>query len=77
MTTFLPKEVAEGLEAARKQALRKKSRLRVQAGTEIFTVLKYWDSGFSVDSARCAAVARSRGPLRRQPPSVSMFDRRL
>ena len=49
MTTFLPKEVAEGLEAARKQALRKKSRLRVQAGPEIFTVLKYWDSGFSVD----------------------------
>ncbi|MDB2459791.1 hypothetical protein N9W92_01045, partial [Planktomarina temperata] len=25
------------------------SRLRVQAGTEIFRVLKYWDSGFSVD----------------------------
>ena len=49
MTTFLPKEVAEGLEAARKQALRKKSRLWVQAGTEIFRVLKYWDSGFSVD----------------------------
>jgi len=49
MTTFLPKEVAEGLEAARKQALRKNSRLRVQAGTDIFTVLKYWDSGFSVD----------------------------
>ena len=49
MTTFLPKEVAEGLEAARKQALRKNSRLRVQAGTDIFTVRKYWDSGFSVD----------------------------
>ena len=49
MTTFLPREVAEGLEAARKQALRKKSRLRVQAGTKIFTVLKYWDSGFLVD----------------------------
>lgn len=49
MTTFLPKEVAEGLEAARKQALRKNSRLRVQAGTDIFTVLKYWDSGFAVD----------------------------
>ena len=49
MTTFLPKEVAEGLEAARKQALRKKSRLRVQAGTGIFRVLNYWDSGFSVD----------------------------
>ena len=49
MTTFLPKEVAEGLEAARKQALGKKRRLRVQAGTEVFRVLKYWDSGFSVD----------------------------
>ena len=49
MTTVGPKEVAEGWEAARKQAVRKKSRLRVQAGTEIFTVLQYWDSGFSVD----------------------------
>ena len=49
MTTFLPREVAEGLEAARKQALRKKSRLRVQAGSAIFTVLKSWDGGFSVD----------------------------
>ena len=49
MTTFLPKEVAEGLEAARKQALRTKSRLWVQAGTEVFAVLKYLDSGFSVD----------------------------
>ncbi len=49
MTTFLPKEVADGLEAARKQALRKKSRLRVQAGLETLTVLKYWDVGFSVD----------------------------
>ncbi|MGB0798750.1 MAG: hypothetical protein ACPGRD_05480 [Planktomarina sp.] len=49
MTTFLPKEVTEGLEAARKQALRKKSRLRVQAGGQVFTVLKFWDDGFSVD----------------------------
>jgi len=51
MTTFLPKEVADGLEAARKQALHKKSRLRVQAGSEALTVLKYWDGGFSVDLA--------------------------
>tara|TARA_B110000046_G_scaffold46976_1_gene52081 strand:+ start:125 stop:496 length:372 start_codon:yes stop_codon:yes gene_type:complete len=49
MTTFLPKEVTDGLEVARKQALRKKSRLRVQAGLETLTVLKYWDVGFSVD----------------------------
>ena len=49
MTTFLPKEVADGLEAARKQALHKKSRLRVRTGSETLTVLKYWDGGISVD----------------------------
>lgn len=49
MTTFLPKEVAEGLEAARKQALRKKSRLRIKAGERYFTVLKFWDDGFAID----------------------------
>ena len=49
MTTFLPKEVADGLEAARKQALHNKSRFRVQSGSETLTVLKYWDGGFSVD----------------------------
>jgi hypothetical protein len=49
MTTFLPKEVADGLEAARKQALHSKSRLRVQSGSETLTVLKYWDGGFSID----------------------------
>lgn len=49
MTTFLPKEVAAGLEAARKTALRKKSRLRVHAGEQILTVLRYWETGFSVD----------------------------
>jgi hypothetical protein len=32
MTTFLPKEVAEGLESARKYRLRKKSRLRFRVG---------------------------------------------
>ena len=42
MTTFLPKEVADGLEAARNHALRKKIGLRVQAGFETLTVLKYW-----------------------------------
>ncbi len=47
MTTFLPKEVADGLEAARKHALRKKSRLRVQAGQETLTVLNSWDGGFA------------------------------
>ena len=49
MSTYLPKEVAAGLEAAQKAALRKRSRLRVQAGNQTITVLKYWEDGFSVD----------------------------
>ncbi|MGB1236058.1 MAG: hypothetical protein ACPG5U_10010 [Planktomarina sp.] len=49
MTTYLSKEVSAGLEAARKSALRKKSRLRIKAGDETLSVLKFWDTGFSVD----------------------------
>ena len=49
MTTFVSKEVADGLEVARKNALRKKSRLRVRAGSNTLTILKYWDNGFTVD----------------------------
>jgi len=47
--TFLPKEVAEGLNAARKKSLLKSSRLRVHAGGDIVKVLRYWDTGFAVD----------------------------
>lgn len=50
MSDFLPKEVREGLEQARKNAMQKKSRLRVHVGDDVFTVLKYWDSGFSLDA---------------------------
>ncbi|NKB26211.1 MAG: hypothetical protein GKR99_01020 [Rhodobacteraceae bacterium] len=49
MSDFLPKEVRDGLVAARKAALRKKSRLRLQVGDEIHTVLRYWDDGFSLE----------------------------
>lgn len=50
MTTFLPKEVQAGLDAARKQSLKKKSRLRVEAGSESHKVLRFWDKGFSLDA---------------------------
>ena len=71
MTTFLPKEVADGLEAARKQALHKKSRLRVQAGSQVLTVLRYWDSGFSVD---LAAAPQLRGLLDIYAGSIHMYQ---
>lgn len=50
MSEFLPKEVREGIEAARKQALRESSRLRVQVGDAVFPILRYWDTGFALDS---------------------------
>lgn len=49
MSEYLPKEVREGLEKARKAALRKKSRLRVRVGDEVFAVLKLWEDGFALD----------------------------
>ncbi len=51
MSEYLPKEVREGLELARKRALRKKSRLRVRVGDSVFPVLKLWEDGFSLDVA--------------------------
>jgi hypothetical protein len=49
MSEYLPKEVREGLELARKRSLRKKSRLRLRVGDEVFAVLKYWETGFALD----------------------------
>ena len=46
MSEFLPKEVRDGLELARKHRLRKKSRLKVKAGEQTFTILRYWEEGF-------------------------------
>jgi hypothetical protein len=50
MSDFLPKEVREGLELARKHSLKKNSRLRVHIGDQVIEVLRYWESGFSLDA---------------------------
>ena len=50
MSEFLPKEVREGLEQARRKDRKKKSRLRIMVGGESFTILRSWDSGFALDS---------------------------
>lgn len=49
MTTYLPKEVQAGLEAARKKSLKKSSRLRVEADGRSFKVLRFREDGFSLD----------------------------
>lgn len=50
MLEFLPREVREGLEAARKATLRRKSRLRVQVGGAVFPVLRFWEDGMALDA---------------------------
>ena len=52
MLEFLPKEVRDGLEAARKRDRSRKSRLRVQLGEAVFPVLRLWDNGFALDAGR-------------------------
>ena len=49
MSEFLPKEVREGLERARKTGLKKKSRMRVRVGEHDFTILRHWENGFALD----------------------------
>ena len=50
MFEFLPKEVRDGLEAARKRDRSRKTRLRVQLGEAVFPVLRLWDDGFALDA---------------------------
>ncbi|QPM91026.1 hypothetical protein [Pseudooceanicola algae] len=51
MTTYLPKDVTDGLHAARKQDMARKSRLRVEADGRSFAVLRRWQGGFAVDAS--------------------------
>jgi hypothetical protein len=48
MSTYLPPEVQAGLDAARATALRKSSRLRIEAGQDSYSVLRAWEGGFAL-----------------------------
>ncbi|MGH1330468.1 MAG: hypothetical protein ACRBBK_06255 [Paracoccaceae bacterium] len=50
MSEYLPREVREGLELARKKDLRQKSRLCVHVGEDVYKVLRFWETGFSLDA---------------------------
>ena len=50
MLEYLPKEVREGLEAARKRDMRRKSRLRVHLGQQVYPILRFWEDGFAMDA---------------------------
>lgn len=58
MEAFFSNEVMDGIQAARKKAERQKNRLCVHVGEEVYPVVKYWESGFSVE---LDAVPKLRG----------------
>jgi len=56
MTTYVPKEVQAGLEAARLAGLKKTSRVRVMIGDESYPVLHLWKTGFAVEAESIPAL---------------------
>ena len=56
MSTYMSKEVLEGLEMARKQAFKKKNRLRVVVDDQAFPVLRLWETGFALDANRAPSL---------------------
>ena len=49
MTNYLSPEVEAALKAARKQAMRKSSRLRVLVDGHPYAIIRMWDEGFALD----------------------------
>jgi len=54
MSDFLPRAVREEMEAARKLGMRRKSRLRVMAGDDIYPILRVLTDGFTLDADEVA-----------------------
>lgn len=50
MLEFFSKELREGFELARKRQNARKSRLRVQIGSEIYPILRIWEDGLAMDA---------------------------
>lgn len=50
MTTYLPKELSEGLAQAHRLSARKAAKLRVEAGGHSYPVLRRWSAGFAVEA---------------------------
>ena len=51
MLEFLPKEISDGLQAARVLERRRKTRLRVHSGEAVFPVLRFWHDGLTLDAS--------------------------
>ena len=49
MTDFLPTELSTAVADARTKGGKRRMRRTVRAGGQTFTVLRYWDTGFTLD----------------------------
>lgn len=49
MSTYISPEMQAGLDAARKKALKRRHRLRVEVDGQSFRVLRFGDTGFTLD----------------------------
>jgi len=47
----LPKDVMDGLQKARREDYSKKNRLRIMVGDLVFPILRYWETGFSLEAS--------------------------
>jgi hypothetical protein len=52
MLEHLPPEIEAGLRLAQKRDLKRKSRLRVHIGGQVFPVLRLWDNGLALDASQ-------------------------
>lgn len=52
MLEFLPQDIRDGLEAAKKRDSKRRSRLRVQVGEAVFPILRMWENGIALDAER-------------------------
>ncbi|SLN22624.1 hypothetical protein ROA7450_00865 [Roseovarius albus] len=49
MMSFLPKEISEGLERARKLAERKNTKLKIHVDGKSYKVMSAWENGFALE----------------------------
>ncbi|MAC80386.1 MAG: hypothetical protein CML66_20230 [Rhodobacteraceae bacterium] len=56
MSTYLPQDVRDGLDAARIARLRKGNRLRVVVGGDSWPLLRLWRTGFSVEAEKVPSL---------------------
>jgi hypothetical protein len=50
MLEFLPEDVRLGFERARQREDRRNARLRLQVGSAVFPIRRFWSDGFALDA---------------------------